>query len=195
MVAFVPHNVGHSLTLYPSDPANALPFDDSVVVLVGNDPGSCQPMVLPNTAFSRLANLRTKHHEDYIVGVDQLTHAPAILRAGPWANTKADTDVLSIRPAMLLPAGEVGNALTTVPDGTYSYIGFYDAFLHPVINAGVTADINVYTPLIEWWRCVCTETSQRLSQIARILRLACLSIPSPKSVIVPWAGEAGLLPA
>ena len=51
MVAFVPDNdqdviyVGHSLTLYPSDPANVLPFDDSVVVLVGNDPGSCQPMV------------------------------------------------------------------------------------------------------------------------------------------------------
>ena len=56
------------------------------------------------------------------------------------------TDMLSIHPAMLLPAGEVGNALSTVPDGTYSYIGFYDAFLRPVIDAGIAADIAVYTP-------------------------------------------------
>ena len=50
-----------------------------------------------------------------------------------------------------------------MPDGTYSYLGFYDTFLRPVIEAGVAADITLYTPLIQWWTCVFTETNAHVS--------------------------------
>ena len=50
LIAFVPDNdndaiyIGHSLTIYPSDPANTLPFDDEVIALVGDDPNDVQPL-------------------------------------------------------------------------------------------------------------------------------------------------------
>ena len=59
LVAFCPSDdntyiyVGHSLSVYPSDPLNPLGFDGNIITLVGNDPASCQPVALPPTAFSR----------------------------------------------------------------------------------------------------------------------------------------------
>ena len=59
LVAFCPSDdngyiyVGHSLSVYPSDPLNTLGFDGNIITLVGNDPASCQPVALPATAFSR----------------------------------------------------------------------------------------------------------------------------------------------
>ena len=59
LIAFCPADdneyiyVGHSLSVYPSDPLNALGFDGNIITLVGNDPASCQPVALPAPAFSR----------------------------------------------------------------------------------------------------------------------------------------------
>ena len=86
MVAFITIKTASTLdTPCLSIPAiwSTLPFDDSVVVLVGNEPGSCQPMVLPAASFARATGLRTKHH-DYIIGIKQLTHIPILLHSGPW---------------------------------------------------------------------------------------------------------------
>ena len=44
LIAFCPADdndyiyVGHSLSVYPSDPLNALGFDGNIITLVGNDP-------------------------------------------------------------------------------------------------------------------------------------------------------------
>ena len=78
LIDFVPENdndaiyIGHSLTIYPSDPANTLPIDDRVITLVGNDPTSVQPLVLSNAFFRRGGPVQCKH-TDYIIGVEQLT--------------------------------------------------------------------------------------------------------------------------
>ena len=46
LIAFCPADdndyiyVGHSLSVYPSDPLNALGFDGNIITLVGNDPAS-----------------------------------------------------------------------------------------------------------------------------------------------------------
>ena len=51
LIAFIPVNdndaiyIGHSLTIYPSEPANTLPFDDRVIALVGDNPNAVQPLV------------------------------------------------------------------------------------------------------------------------------------------------------
>ena len=100
LIAFIPENdnnviyIGHSLTIYPSDPANTLPIDDRViadrvVALVGNDPTSVQPLVLSNAFFTHGGPIRYKH-TDYIIGVEQLTKAPPELRSGPHANTEVE---------------------------------------------------------------------------------------------------------
>ena len=61
---------------YPSDPANTLPFDNQVIALLGNDPNAVQPLVLGETFFQRSwAAVRCKRPA-YIIGTDQLTHAP-----------------------------------------------------------------------------------------------------------------------
>ena len=58
LVAFCPSDdnnyiyVGHSLSVYPSDPLNPLGFDGNIITLVGNDPASCQPVALPPTALA-----------------------------------------------------------------------------------------------------------------------------------------------
>ena len=58
LIAFCPADdneyiyVRHSLSVYPSNPLNALGFDGNIITLVGNDPNSCQPVALPSAAFA-----------------------------------------------------------------------------------------------------------------------------------------------
>ena len=84
LVAFCPADdndyiyVGHSLSVYPSDPLNALGFDGNIITLVGNDPASCQPVALPATAFSR-TDVRAKT-VDEIRGAAGFGASPAVLR-------------------------------------------------------------------------------------------------------------------
>ena len=72
----------------------------------------------------------------HIIGTDQLTHAPPILRSGPHNTTEPDVDELYFRPAMLMPVEEVTAALTTNADGIYSYLAFYNTFLAPALGSG-----------------------------------------------------------
>ena len=59
---------------------------------MGDHPNTCQPMVLPNTAFTHVDNIHTKH-VSYIIGPDQLTHAPPVLHSGPHGGTEPDMDI------------------------------------------------------------------------------------------------------
>ena len=75
LIAFIPANdhdaiyIGHSLTIYPSDPANTLPFGDRVIALVGDDPTCVQPLVLSNTFFQRVGTIPCKR-TNHIIGVE-----------------------------------------------------------------------------------------------------------------------------
>ena len=106
LVAFCPSDdntyiyVGHSLSVYPSDPLNPLGFDGNIITLVGNDPASCQPVALPATAFSR-TDVRAKTIAE-IRGAAGFGGSPAVLRQGPHTATTADTEGLSVRPVMLM---------------------------------------------------------------------------------------------
>ena len=61
---------------------------------------------------------------------------------------------------MLMPVEEVTAALTTNADGIYSYLAFYNTFLAPALGSGDTdLLIRKYTPLVDWWRCVCTAVT------------------------------------
>ena len=69
LVAFCPTDdndyiyVGHSISLYPTDPLNTLGFNANLIALVGNDPSSCQPVALPPAAFQR-TDVRAKTIDD-----------------------------------------------------------------------------------------------------------------------------------
>ena len=60
---------------------------------------------------------------------------------------------------MLMPVEEVSRALTTNPDGIYSYLAFYNTFLAPALGSGDADLVRKYTPLCNWWRCVCTAVT------------------------------------
>ena len=165
LVAFVPANdndaiyIRHSLTIYPSDPVNTLPFDNEVIALLGDDPNAMQPLVLGETFFRQNCMAVRCKRADYNIGTDQLTHAPPILCSGPHGTTEPDVDELYFRPAMLMPVEEVTVTLTTNTDGIYSYLAFYNTFLAPAIGSGNADLIRKYTPLVNWWRCACTAVT------------------------------------
>ena len=102
LIAFCPADdndyiyVGHSISVYPSDPLNALGFDSNIITLVGNDPNTCQPVALPATAFAR-TDVRAKTIDE-IRGAAGFAASPAVLRQGPHATGTADTDSLSVQP-------------------------------------------------------------------------------------------------
>ena len=45
--------IGHSIMKFPGDVLNAIPYDNHIVVLVGDDLATAVPVVLPNEAFQR----------------------------------------------------------------------------------------------------------------------------------------------
>ena len=102
LIAFCPADdneyiyVGHSLSVYPSDPLNTLGFDGNIITLVGNDPNSCQPVALPSAAFAP-TDVRAKIIDE-IRRAAGFGGAPPVLRQGPHTTTTADTESLSVRP-------------------------------------------------------------------------------------------------
>ena len=65
-------HVGHSPSVYPADPSNPSPYDNLVVVLVGDDVNSAIPVVLPALSFTRVPNL-------HVFDFDQQTAMRAVL--------------------------------------------------------------------------------------------------------------------
>ena len=83
--------IAHTPTLYPMDPLAAAPMDGLVVVvLIGNDPTSCLPVVLPDAAFSH-ATATYLLDVPTIVGSAGHGATPVVLRTGSHAATAANT--------------------------------------------------------------------------------------------------------
>ena len=148
--------VGHSPSIFPTDPLSTTPFDGRVVLLVGDDIAAAVPMVLPAEHFGR-TDERAVFTHDTIIGPAGHGAVPTVLRSGPHAAGAANTSNLRARRAMVLPPSMSVTALTTQPLGRYTLPGFYDTFLRPEIDSGVAARVNAITPLRDWWRCASTN--------------------------------------
>ena len=60
--------IGHSPTRFPADMIEATPFDDHVMVLVGDDLDEASPVVIPAEAFTRSGEYGF-YNKTYIKGV------------------------------------------------------------------------------------------------------------------------------
>ena len=132
----------HSLSVYPSDPLNALGFDGNIITLVGNDPNTCQPMALPATAFAR-TDVRAKTIDE-IRGAAGFAAAPAVLCQGPHAAGTADTDGLLVWPVMLIPVDAIPDIMTNLPAGFYTFTMMPPSGLIPQWTTSTTLSMLVH---------------------------------------------------
>ena len=112
-------HIGHNPTRFPKDPLDAAnPFNNKVVVLVGNDLASAVPVVLPDEAFQRATQARCRN-ADVIAGNTMHTAAPPVLRDGPHAPTVGDASDIRVRRAMVVPPGTAHSFVSNVPNGRF----------------------------------------------------------------------------
>ena len=96
-------HIGHSASAFPTDLLDpACPFNNNVVVLVGNDLATSVPYVLPVGAFSRMASQRA-HNSAHLTGAHCHAAVPQVLRTGPHAAGTADTDDYRVRAVFVPP--------------------------------------------------------------------------------------------
>ena len=66
---------------------------------------------------------------------------------------------------MLIPVDSIPGIMTNLPAGFYTYTAFYDNFLAPPLGSGDAARERRYTPLVQWWRAVCTAATATTSAL------------------------------
>ena len=88
--------------MYPADPTSVSPFDNLVIVLLGNDIDSSTPLALPVTSITRLAAVRALDIAT-IVGATGHGAAPAVLCSGPYGTGDSNVSETRARPICLLP--------------------------------------------------------------------------------------------
>ena len=176
-------HVGHSPSIYPADPSNASPYDNLVVVLVGDDVNSAIPVVLPAISFARVPDLLTLDF-DQVIGAAGFGAAPPVFRFGPHPAGTANTTQLRARRVCLMPCSMAAQAVSTQPGGRYTLPAFHDTF----IRAGLAAtDIAVRTPaeiLRDWVRVAVTNNNVGRSTLA-IAPIAA-GIPATQVALNRW---------
>ena len=109
--------VAHSLTDYPNVIGRVSPFDDHVVLLVGDDVESAHPLALPRSVFQRVSGHHA-YNSAYIEGADGLAHPVAAVSRFPRvAAATGDTNVMDVRRFGLIPPSLAVAALSTSPTG------------------------------------------------------------------------------
>ena len=149
-------HVGHTPTLFPQDITSNTPYDNNVVVLVGDKVDACVPLVLPDAAFQRTAAFRA-FDVATIIGPTGHGAAPAVWRTGPHAPTTADTSEIRARRAMVLPCDAAGTAVSTHEDGRYSLLAFYNTWVAPQMADPDAAVVARWTPVRDWFRAASTN--------------------------------------
>ena len=178
--------VGHSPTIYPGDPAAATPFDDCLVVLVGNDVDRLSPFVLPANCFTR-ATVRASTH-DYMVGNHGHSAAPnPVFRFGPHGGAAADTDEVQVRPVFLLDPNLAEDFVGERSDGTFSLLGFYNAFIAPDATSGDAARETYIAPLLQWYRAACTNDATPSPAIG--VDLVTSGVPAQFHMLQGWGAR------
>ena len=94
---------GYNPTLYPADLGNATPFDNKMMVFVGDNLNTAIPVVLENVS-TRRSNAAAAYNIAYITGPNGHGANPdPVLRFNHAAVGAAETDELRARPLFLLP--------------------------------------------------------------------------------------------
>ena len=177
--------IGHSPSIYPADLLDVTPFDNHMVVLVGNDSAAATPVILPPAAFQRTGDIRCEDVAT-IIGPGGHGAAPAVFRTGPHAVGPTVAE-LNNRRAMLLPCSDGQAALADHPDGRWSLVAFYNSFVAPNLASADPAVVAKYEPVRDWWRAASTNAAGDAS-ILRVTPVA----PGPPNLttrINGWANR------
>ena len=156
-------HIGHNPTRFPEDPLDAAnPFNNKVVVLVGNDLASAVPVVLPDEAFQRTTQACCRN-ADVIAGNTMHTAAPPVLRDGPHAPTVGDASDIRVRRAMVVPPGTALSFVSNVPNGRIGVAGMWTTFIQVGLGNPDPAVVARYEPIRDWWRSACTNATGDLA--------------------------------
>ena len=149
--------VGHSPRIYPTDMTNTSPMDGLLVLLVGDDPNSCTPVVIPDAALTRTAQIRCLDIPT-IVGATGHGATPPIFRAGPHAAAAAP-DRMGIQRIMLFPCADAARAVSTHKDGRYSLTSFYHEWITGKYDSASPDDVARYAPMAWFFRGASTNAT------------------------------------
>ena len=158
-------HISHTLTQFPQDVVNPVPFGDNSIVLIGDSIDAAVPIILPGDTFARTSMTYCKT-SDAIIGPDGHSNATPVHRSGPHASGDADVDQIRDRKIFLLNAVQAHAALTTAPAGRYSMPGFYNTFLGADLASGDATVIAAAEPLRDWFRLASTNTTGGASLLA-----------------------------
>ena len=151
-------HVGYAPSLFPGDLAVSTPFDDQVVVLVGDDLTLAVTIALPDNAFTRTAAARC-FDMDSILGPAGHGHGPAVFMHGPHAGGAPNTMEIRARRVFLMPATDAVACLTTQPAGRYTLAAFHAGFVAPGMASADGLVVTATEPIRDWWRCASTLTA------------------------------------
>ena len=78
------------------------------------------------------------------------------MNRGPHGNGVADTDVIEVRRAFLMPPADAPRLLTDVPLGTMTKAAFHQHFIQAGMAHADADVVNSWTRIGLWFRAACT---------------------------------------
>ena len=150
-----PHRIyiGYHPTIFVADIHNPTPFDNHILVLVGDDLDTAMGLVLNSTTFGRAAN-HGYYNRAYLKGADGYGRAAgANYDHERQAAGTPDTDAYQCRRFVVLPPNVAPLALTEASeDGYMSLQGFENLILTPEIDSGDAARVATIGEVVQFWR-------------------------------------------
>jgi hypothetical protein len=150
--------IGHSPSEYTPDPLQASPFDNSLVVLVGNDFMSVTPMALVDSATYRCTDANV-YDVAYLTGANGHIAAPPVYQHATPANGTASSAAQRAQKLCVLPPSCHQIALTNAVNGRLSTLQFHALILAGPLASAVPAEVAAYEPVSHWWCLACHYTA------------------------------------
>ena len=176
--------VGHNPTQFPNNPTSASAYDNSLVLLVGDNLQTATPICLGVNHFARTPETHCETHTQLVAG---WTNAPPVYRSGPHAAGTGNTGPVRTRPAFTLPTDRASDFIQGSADGRYTLQGFYMRFIEPEITAGGDRANNV-EPLRDWWRLSCTDRNAPNAPY-HCLQVVQALLPPDHAALQAWASR------
>ena len=150
--------IGYNPTFFPTDPTSTTPFDDHVMIFIGNNLNDAMPMVFEDAGFTRTAG-HTIYNSAYMTGANgHAAPGGAVYRFDTQAGGAADCDDnVRVRPIMLMPKTIASLCLTNSPNGRYTLRSFRENILNPELASADIARTTPATDVATWWRGICTN--------------------------------------
>ncbi len=180
--------VVHSLTSFPSVVGHATPFDDQLVVLLGNDYATASALTFPASVLTRVNNINA-YNKAYLEGPNGHAAAPPAFRHPRVATGTTDTNALETRSLVRIPPSIAQHALTMQANGCYSNLGFYTHFILPGLTAG-GADADLVEPLMNWFRIACMGTAAGDDHSPVEVTPTTSPLPLPNQALQSWVSRA-----